>query len=134
MLKRALLVALVMAAIVGASAPIASADPTNAKNPQFITAICGGEEVSVVVNGNGTFTPGHVVGGTGMFIPIAFDLTFAFTPAGGTTMIDTETASRSVAPRPTVTCDIPEGLNTFTFPEGAFSISGTVTGFFTPAR
>jgi hypothetical protein len=33
-----------------------------------------------------------------------------------------------------VSYDIPADLNTFTSPEGTFTISGTVTGFFTPAN
>jgi hypothetical protein len=33
-----------------------------------------------------------------------------------------------------VTCAVPLALNTFTTPDGTFSISGTVTGFSTPAK
>src|SRR6266498_3610028 len=58
----------------------ALADPSNAENAQVIPASCdNGQSYEVVVNGNGEFTPGHVVGSTSMFIPEAFDLTFEFT-------------------------------------------------------
>jgi opacity protein-like surface antigen len=131
MLRRALLVAAAVMAL-GASAQVASADPTNAPNSLVVTATCNGTDVSVVVNGNGTFSPGLVIGSTAVFVPTAFDLTFSFTPTGGTTETNHETAAKPNAPEPTVTCDIPEALNTFTSPEGTFTISGTVTGFFTP--
>jgi hypothetical protein len=54
----------------------ASADPSNARNSLLITAICGGQQVQVVVNGNGEFTAAHVVGSTSVFVPSAFDTTF----------------------------------------------------------
>jgi hypothetical protein len=87
----------------------------------------------VVTNGNGEFTPGHVVGSTSTFVPTAFDVTFSFTPTGGTTESDTDTSAKRNQKADTITCSIPEALNTFTSPEGTFSISGTVTGFVTPA-
>ena len=131
MLRRALVVVAVLMSV-GATAQAASADPTNAPNSLVVTAVCNGSEVSVVVNGNGTFSPGLVIGSTAVFIPTAFDLTFSFTPTGGTTEVDHEAAAKPYAPQPTVTCDIPEALNTFTSPEGTFTLSGTVTGFFAP--
>ena len=131
MLKRVLLVA-ALVVTVGASTQVASADPTHAKNATFVTAICGGQEVHAVVSGNGTFTPAHVIGNTSVFIPIAFNLTFTFTMPDGQTFTDTNTASKPNASQANVTCDVPEALNTSTSPEGTFSLSGTVTGFFTP--
>ncbi len=126
---------LVTAACVTAAAvlvPAAVADPTNAKNAGQITAICGGQTVTVVVNGNGTFTPAHVVGSTSVFVPTAFDLTFVFTPSGGgSPFVDTETAAKAAPIRNTVTCTIPL-QTTFSGPEGTATIAGTVTGFFTP--
>lgn len=131
MLKRVLLVA-ALVVTVGVLAQAASADPTHAKNATFVTAVCGGQELHVVTNGNGTFTPAHVIGSTSVFVPTAFNLTFSFTTPDGQTFSDTNTASKPHASQATVTCDIPEALNTSTSPQGTFSLSGTVTGFFTP--
>lgn len=133
MLKRGLLFVLVALAV-GVFAQTASADPTNAKNSLTVTAICGGEQLMVATNGNGEFTPAHVIGSTSVFVPTAFDLTFSFTPTGGTTESDTDTSAKQNQSNGTVTCDIPAALNTFTSPEGTFSLSGTVTGFLTPAN
>jgi len=47
--------------------PVAAADPANAKNSTQISAICNGHPLMVVVNGNGEFTPAHVVGSTSVF-------------------------------------------------------------------
>ena len=93
MLKRyAVLGAAVLALAV--FVPAASADPLNAKNSLAFPATCGGQTVQVVVNGNGRFTPAHVVGSTAVFVPQAFDITFEFTPTGGTTETETETSSK----------------------------------------
>ena len=133
MLRRGIIVALV-ALGVGVLAQTASADPTNARNSQVITAMCGSQQVQVSVNGQGEFTPGHVIGSTAIFVPTAFNLTFSFTPTGGTTQSETDTAAKRNQVKGTVTCDIPAALNTFTSPEGTFTLSGTVAGFFTPAN
>ena len=120
-------------ALLGAAlASPAGADPGNAKNAAHIHALCGGTRVvNVVVNGNGTFTPAHLVDSTSVFIPTALNLTFTFTPAGGgSPSVDTNTAAK--APKSgSVTCSIP--LQTlFSGPQGTGTIQGTVTGFFTP--
>jgi hypothetical protein len=112
--------------------PVAVADPINAKNATQITATCSGHPVTVVVNGNGTFSPAHVIGSTSVFIPTAFDLTFTFTPSGGgAPMVDTETSAKAAPIGNTVTCTIPP-QTLFSGPEGTGMIAGTVTGFFTP--
>jgi hypothetical protein len=83
------------------------------------------------VNGNGEFTPAHVVGSTSVFIPTAFDVTFTFTPTGGSPMSETDTSAKAAPIQNTVTCAIP--LQTlFSGPEGTGTIEGTVTGVFTP--
>lgn len=133
MVRRGLVV-LCVAAAAAFAVQAASADPSNAKNSLLITAICGGQQIQVVTNGNGEFTPAHVVGSTSTFIPTAFDLTFSFTPTGGTTESDTDTSAKHNQKANGVTCTIPVALNTFTSPEGTFSLSGTVTGFFTPGH
>jgi hypothetical protein len=133
MLRRVTLVAL-FAIVLAVFAQAASADPVNAKKSSPFIANCGGPSLMVVVNGNGEFTPAHVIGSTAVFIPTAFDLTFSFTPIGGATESETDTSAKTHQPSNAVTCDLPAALNTFTSPEGTFTISGTVTGFFTPAN
>jgi hypothetical protein len=133
MLRRVTLVAL-FAIVLAVFAQAASADPVNAKKSSPFIANCGGPNLMVVVNGNGEFTPAHVIGSTAVFIPTAFDLTFSFTRIGGATESETDTSAKTHQPNNAVTCDLPAALNTFTSPEGTFTISGTVTGFFTPAN
>jgi hypothetical protein len=128
-------VAFACAAFVAAFAvQAASADPSNAKNSTLITAICGGQQVQVVVNGNGPFTAGHVENSTSVFVPTALDVTFSFTPTGGTTQTFSNMSEKHNQKASDVTCTIPLALNTFTSPDGTFSISGTATGFFTPSN
>jgi hypothetical protein len=132
MLRRVTVIAL-FAIVLGVFAQSASADPVNAKNAGFFTAVCGSTQLQVVVNGNGVFTPAHVIGSTSIFVPTAFDLTFSFTPSGGgAPEVDTETSAKVHQPSNAVTCQLPGALNTFTSPEGTFTLDGTVTGFFTP--
>ncbi len=109
---------------------VATADPTGAKNSFSIPVTCDGESLLVVVNGNGTFTPAHVIGSTAVFIPESFDVTFTFTPPGGVPQTETETESKS-NPHGDVTCVLDF---TFTAPEGTFTGTGTVSGFLTPNR
>jgi hypothetical protein len=134
MLRLTFLITLVaVMAVVAVQA--ASADPINAhKGDVFVVTCPGMPDFSVAVNGNGEFTPAHVIGSTAVFIPTAFDLTFSFTPTGGTTMSETDTAAKNNQSGNLVTCHLDAAKNTFTGPEGTFSLSGDVTGFFTPAR
>jgi hypothetical protein len=110
--------------------PGASADPLNAKNSLAFPVDCGGQTVQVVVNGNGEFTPAHVVGSTAVFVPQALDTTFEFTPTGGTTQTETDTSSKPNVHGDLVTCSVDV---TQSFPFGTFHLFGTATGFFTPA-
>jgi hypothetical protein len=112
-------------------APIAVADPINAKNSSQISATCGGQPVTVVVNGNGEFTPAHVIGSTSVFIPTKFDLTFTFTPTGGAPESMTDTSAKAGPAKSTVMCTIPM-QTLFSGPQGSATIQGTVWGFFTP--
>jgi len=130
-MKRGLLVLLFSAALVAvAIAPTAVADPINAKNSLQLQAVCGTRTLTVVVNGNGEFTPAHVIGSTSVFIPTAFDTTFTFTPTGGSTMVQHDTSAKSAPLQNTMTCTIP--FQSFPSPVGTFTIQGTVTGFLTP--
>ena len=60
----------------------AAADPSGAKNSLTFPAACDGQTVQFTVNGNGDFTPGHVVGSTAVFVLQAFNITFQFTLPG----------------------------------------------------
>ena len=112
-------------------ATTASADPLKAKNSLTFPATCdNGQTVQVVVNGNGEFTPAHIVSSTAVFVPQAFDLTFEFTPTGGPTETETDTASKPNVHGDLVTCSFDV---TQSFPEGTLHLFGTATGFFTPA-
>ena len=109
----------------------AAADPINAKNSLTFPASCdNGQTVQVVVNGNGEFSPAHVVGSTAVFIPQVFDVTFEFTPTGGETVTETDTSSKPNVHGDLVTCSFDV---TQTFPEGTFHLFGSATGFLTPA-
>jgi hypothetical protein len=131
MKRRLLMAAACLTFATAVMVPAAAADPSHAKSATQIRATCNGQPVLVVVNGNGEFTPAHVVGSTSVFIPTAFNLTFTFTPTGGTPMPETDTSSKAAPITPTITCTIP--LQTlFSGPEGMATIQGTVTGFFTP--
>src|SRR5262245_40066178 len=121
----------VSAAVALAVAHGAAADPTNAKTSLAIPATCdNGQSYVVSVNGNGEFTPAHVIGSSSVFIPQAFDLTFSFTPRGGPTESETDTSSKPNVHGNLTTCTIAFSQET---PEGTFGLDGTVTGFFTPA-
>ena len=109
----------------------AAADPINAKNSLTFPATCDdGQMIQVVVNGNGAWSPAHVVGSTAVFIPQAFDLTFEFTPTGGETVTETDIRSKPNLHGDLVTCSFDV---TQTFPDGVFRLFGTATGVFTPA-
>jgi hypothetical protein len=109
----------------------AAADPINAKNSFTFPAACDGQTVQFVVNGNGAFTPGHVVGSTAVFVLQAFDITFQFTLPGEPTQTETTTRSKGNVHGDLVTCSFDV---TQTFPEGGtIHFFGTATGFFTPA-
>jgi hypothetical protein len=131
MLRR-LCVALTLAILLlAALAQSAAADPINAKNSLTFPASCdNGQMVQVVVNGNGEFSPAHVVGSTAVFVPQAFDVTFEFTPPGGPTETMTDTSSKPNVHGDLVTCSFD---TTQTFPFGTLHLFGSATGFFTPA-
>ena len=111
--------------------PAASADPVHAKNALTVQAMCGTRTLTAVTNGNGEFTPAHVLGSTAVFVPTKFDLTFTFTAAGSTqTSTEHDTSMKRARVKNTITCTIP--LQTFTSPRGTMTIQGSVTGFLTP--
>ena len=131
-MRRRMGLALVLStAAMGALAAAASADPVNAKTGLVLPANCGGQVVQVAVNGNGEFTPAHVIGSTAVFVPQAFNLTFEFTPTGGSTESETDTTAHHNAHGQLRTCAIDF---TQAMPDGTLHLIGTATGFFTPAH
>ena len=111
-------------------APSAAADPTHAKNALQLGLVCNGTPYQVAVNGNGKFTPAHIIDSTGVVVPYSLDLTFTFTPPGGPTQTQTQTASKGGPHKGAVDCTIP--FQSFSGPQGTFTIEGTATGFLTP--
>ena len=108
----------------------AAADPSNPNHSLTFPAACDGQTVLYVVNGSLTWSPGHVVGSTAVFVLQAFDLTFEFTPPGGPTESETITASKHTVHGDLVTCSLDASE---TGPEGSARVFGTATGVFTPA-
>jgi hypothetical protein len=129
-MKQHLLAFVAPAVAAAALAVPAGADPIHAKHATQVRATCGTKTLTAVVNGNGKFTPAHILGSTAVFVPTALNLTFTFTPTGGTTITDHNTATKSSPIKNTITCTIP--FQSFPSPQGTFTIQGTVTGFITP--
>jgi len=130
-MKRRLLVLVTCGALAAvAIASTAGADPTHAKNANQLQAVCGTLNFTVVVNGNGEFTPAHIIGSTSVFVPTSFNITSTFTPTGGPTFTETDTSAKAAPWKNTMTCTIP--FQSFPSPQGTFTLEGTVTGFLTP--
>jgi hypothetical protein len=109
----------------------AAADPLGAKESFSFPVTCdNGQTVQFVVNGNGNFSPAHVVGSTAVFVPEVLDTTFQFTPTGGPTQTETSTESKANLHGDVVTCSFDVIQPS---PGGTFRLFGTATGFFTPA-
>lgn len=109
------------------SVGVASAAPANAPNAETIPLECdNGESYTVVVNGNGNFTPGHIIDGDGgVLIPVAF--TFEVTDADGTVLFDSiaKKGQMKGLTGDLIVCTFSETFEEFTF-------TGTVKGFVTP--
>ncbi|MCE0488142.1 hypothetical protein [Ornithinimicrobium sediminis] len=133
---------LAAALMVGGTGAATAAPP----EPEIIPLVCdNGHSYDIVVNGNGNWTPGRIVGSTNVLVPIAFgDFGFrAVTPDGDVyeeTFPDEDlkgggnVAQRN--PRPTVTCTftetftLPEDDPEFGLPAGTdVTFSGSVTAF-----
>ena len=120
-------------------AAAASADPTGSKNAFFAWATCtNGMSVPIVVNnanGQGAgsqdkttaeWAPAHVIGSKAVFHPTVFDLTFTFTPAGGTPQSFVQQDARQVGKTQTM-CSLSASQ---TDPAGdTFVLTGTVSGW-----
>ena len=138
----------ILASALAAGLFAASSAPALAAPPEreTIPLVCdNGESFDVLVTGNGSFTPGRIVGENGVLVPIAFgDFTFRAVLPGGEVVEESSedadlkgggnVADRS--PRETVTCTFTE---TFTLPEydpefdlpagTVVTFGGSVTGF-----
>ena len=129
-MKRGFALLGICALSIAALAPSAVADPSNAKNATQLELDCNGTAYQVVVHGNGKFTPAHILNGTGVAVPYSSDITTTFTPPGGPTQTQTQTASKGGPHKGAVDCTIP--FQSFSGPQGTFTIQGTATGFVTP--
>jgi hypothetical protein len=139
LLRRILVAAVVVTVAAMLATTSALADPSGSKNSLTFPASCNGTAVILVVNsangqGSGSqnqttapFAPAHVVGSNAIFHPTAFNLTFSFTPAGGTTFSFPDTATMRNARTP-VTCTI--NFSQTDTAGNTFAINGTAAGYF----
>lgn len=127
MLKR--LCIAVLAGIIGLAlfVPSAYADPKT----RPITSTCdNGQTVQNAFEGNGNFTPGHLLSGTGVFVTQSIDATREFTPTGGTTITTGFHVSKPHLTGDLVTCTFDV---TVVLPDGIFHAFGSSVFFLTPA-
>ncbi|MGO4601760.1 hypothetical protein [Terrabacter sp. 2YAF2] len=111
-----------------AIAPVASADPKNTTIPLTCD---NGQSVEAAFNGNGNFTPGHVVGSTATYVIQSLRATATFTPTGGEPVVVSQVDTTK--PHPVgdlVTCHFDFVRVT---PTGTFHGVGTSVIFITPA-
>jgi hypothetical protein len=126
MLKR-LCVTLVAGIIaMTAMAPRAAADP---KGATFTDTCDNGQTVELTFNGNGNFTPGHVLGSTAVYVVQSLEATQVRTPTGGPTSTTQFSVFKPNIHGNLVTCtfDI-----TRTSGEGTLHAFGTLVAFVTP--
>ena len=122
----------VVAALAGVFVPGAAADPIRAPSSSTIVIICGSESTTLVMNGNGIFSPIHDVAGTSVLVPTSLNVTLTFTfSSGGPPAVDHAIISKAAPIQNTVSCDIPL-QSLFTTVDTSATIEGTVTGFWTP--
>ena len=114
------------------SVGIASAAPRNAPNAVTFPLECdNGESYTVVVNGNGTFTPGHIIEGNGNnLIPVAF--TFEATDGDGNVLFSGSISKQGKMKGLTDDLIICTFSDTFEENGETFIFIATVTGFVTP--
>jgi hypothetical protein len=115
------------------AAGTAPAAPTGAPNATVVTLDCGSAGTfDVVVNGNGQWTPGHLLSGNGVVVPLSFsEQTVTVRDAEGN-VIDEMTQAATTKGRARangrerVTCSF-----TATFEDDGLTITaaGSVTGF-----
>jgi hypothetical protein len=124
MRTRSVLVGLAATALTLVTAGPAAADPVN--HGEIFTLQCnnGVGTLQVAANGNGDWTPGHVIGTTQILLPYEFHITGTFTPTGGTAQTFTDDlAKRTPNHGLLTTCTFSDSG---TDPSGTFSFTGTV--------
>jgi len=130
-----LLAIAVLAAALAAEAT--SAAPSNAPNATVVALDCGSAGAfDVVVNGNGEWTPGHLLSGNGVVVPLSFgEQTITVRDAEGN-IVDqfTEPATAKgrarASGRERVSCTFSA---TFEDNGSTITAAGSVTGFMTGA-
>jgi hypothetical protein len=124
------LILLIVSLLVMASLSVgaASAAPTNAKKGEVLEVTCdNGETYTVAVNGNGLFTPAHILDNDGrVLVPVSFR--FVGTDADGNVLFDDTISKRGQmngVVGDLVTC-------TFETDDDGVTIQGTVILFVAP--
>lgn len=121
-----------------------------ASSGETLAVDCGADgSYSVLVNGNGEFTPARDTRSTKVLVPVSFqDFHFVATAADGTVLVDQTDASvtskgggnpAARSPRRQVHCEFGSSFTLVEpdegFPAGTtLTFSGHVTGYLTPAR
>jgi hypothetical protein len=118
-----------------AAAPANADPPVAARNALPVTADCGGDSISAVVNGAGAWVPAHDLNSTSVFIPLQFGATAGvFTAPDGTQFPINDPPSPpkgSASPPGRTIVNCTYNIDA-TFPDGSsLEVDGTVTGFFT---
>lgn len=115
----------------GAVAALAAAPAASASGATTIGSVCDdGQVIELVFNGGGNFTPGHLVGGTAIYVVQSIHATREFTPTGGTTQVTYFDVDKPHVVGDIVRCDF---NFTRVVPTGTFHAYGTSTFFITPA-
>ncbi|KRC89722.1 hypothetical protein ASE25_09220 [Terrabacter sp. Root85] len=128
MIKRLSATAIAGAFAMIAFAPAASADPKTTTIPLTCN---NGQTLEAAFNGNGDFTPGHVVGSTQTFVIQSLQATATFTPTGGDPVVVQQLdTSKPHVHGDLVTCHFDFVRETAT---GSFHGVGTSVVFITPA-
>ena len=117
----------------GFTAVPVSAAPSNAPNATVVALDCGSAGTfDVVVNGNGEWTPGHLLAGNGVVIPLSFgEQTVTVRDAEGNVIDEsTEPATTKgrarARARERITCSFSA---TFEDEGLTITVTGSVTGF-----
>ena len=130
-------------AAAAAVVPLTAAGAAAAPAGDLIELVCGGATYTVLVNGNGEFTPARDTGSTKVFVPTSFhDNSYVITDASGA-VVDQGTddsvalkgsSQRSRATSMTCSYSVSEVFEDPELGELTGTFSGMVTGFSTPAR
>jgi hypothetical protein len=120
---------LIMATVLGTAGlaigpASAGAAPVKAKGAETLALHCTKlGDLEVILKGNGTWTPGHVVGSTRILKPYELHITGTFTPTGGAPQsISQDSVKPAPKSRKLDECSFHQER---TNSEGSFSIDGT---------